>query len=460
MKGRCGCILGLTAGLIGLAVPLLGATDSSLLTADVSARTNRLTPLVKAVHAVLPSVVSLSTERVMRQAQSPWGDEDPFFADQQPLPSKSVSLGSGFLIDESGLILTNAHVIRNASRIVVTTYSGKSYEAREVAEDLQMDIALLRICHLRSDYQFPPVRLGRSNDILLGETLISMGNPYGLGNSVATGVVSGIGRKAVYKKKIIFSDIVQLNIALNPGNSGGPLVNLDGETIGMTMSSFKGAEGISFGIPLAQIRAILAKWLIPENAGEVGLGILPEIDPEDETVLIVRQLIEGSPAALAGFRVGDRIVGINGVRIRNTIDAGRMLYKLRTNEELSFMLSDGQMLVLSTETVPLKNGRSLALSLLGIGIQPLSKPLSQALRYPFSQGVVVSRITRKGLDLVRGDMILRVNNVPIASSRDIARALRSVPMGAMIAVETCSITLGGNGDAILSRKILHIPVGG
>lgn len=438
----------------------LSATDvDTILNIGSAERTNRLTPVVKAVHAAIPSVVSLSTERVATSAKSPWGDDDPFFR-IFPQTSKTVSLGSGFIIDESGLILTNAHVIQNATRIEVTTYSGKRYEAREVAEDIPGDIALLRILTPVSDSAiFPPIRFGRSNDLLLGETVISMGNPYGLGGSVAMGIISGIGRKAVYKNKVIFDDIIQINMAVNPGNSGGPLVNLDAETLGMAMSSFKEAEGIGFGIPLAHIRESLVRWLIPENAGEVWLGLLFEPDRYNPSLLIVRQVSAGSPAEYAGFARGDRIIAINDIPIKSTIEAGRTLFKLTAKEDIDFHLDDGRILSVLTEQLPLADGRSLAQMRLGLRLQTLTPKLAAALQYPFTNCVIVTQVPPNIKGVNRGDILLRLNHIPISSMRDVARALRSFPVGSEMDVEFCSVVPSETGETILTRRTQLLKTG-
>lgn len=461
MRGGTRSFRSLTTLLVMTTAGFLHAqnSDHSPFELSETRSTNRLTPVVKAVHATLPSVVSLSTERVLSFSRSPWGDDNPF-STISPQAERSVSLGSGFFIDETGLILTNAHVIHNARRIEVTTHTGRTFEARRIAEDPSADIALLRIVTPVTDSTlFPPIKFGRVSDMLLGETVISMGNPYGLGGSVATGVISGIGRKAVYNNRVIFDDIIQLNVAVNPGNSGSPLVNLDAETIGMAMSNFKAAEGIAFGVPLTHIRDALARWLVPENAGEAWLGLSLSTDPFDANMLRVQAVAPGSPAENAGFTKDDKIVAIDDQPLAGTIEAGRYLFKIQPQRTMKFQLLDGRILRVTIEALPLADGRSLAQMRLGIGLHNITPAIAKSLRYPLSDCVVVTQPITGSNDVKRGDILLRLNHIPIASLRDVARALRSVPVGTEVQAEVCTVTFNDKGDPQLNRRTVPLKIG-
>jgi serine protease Do len=280
----------------------------------------RLNPRVRAVAKVLPSVVNISTERVVAQSYSKYDPYDPFaelfnqfLGLQEPYKTTS-SLGSGVIVEASGLVVTNEHVIRKASRIIVYLSDGSSYDAMPVAIDISNDLALLRLEGLEADRRLVAIPFARPDDLLLGEDVIAVGNPYGLGHSVSTGVLSAIGRKFTYKGKVIFDDILQTDAAINPGNSGGPLVNADGQLIGLSLAIQRDAEGIGFAIPVKRLEEILGVWLLPSRFGLNLLGIVPgtKVLPENHCQAYIREVRLESPAGKAGLQPGMIVTAVNG----------------------------------------------------------------------------------------------------------------------------------------------------
>jgi S1-C subfamily serine protease len=218
------------------------------------------------VERVAPAVVNISAEQITEQRISPFGglSRDPFFDrffEDFNVPEfrrrvKSTSLGSGFLVDAQGHILTNAHVVANASKIRITLVDKRSFPADLVASDPDSDLAVLRV----SATGLPQVAMGTSRDLMVGETVIALGNPFGLSNSVTTGVVSA-SRRSLRTGGREFRDFIQTDASINPGNSGGPLVNLDGEVIGVNTAIVQEAQGIGFAIPIDKARRILGDLL-------------------------------------------------------------------------------------------------------------------------------------------------------------------------------------------------------
>ena len=234
----------------------------SLSTPMSPAVANRRTPVVEVVSEVLPSVVNIGTEKIVKvrytdPSRRVRGDLfDEFFSEFFGPPVKegyrrSNSLGSGVIIDPRGYILTNYHVIERASVIRVTLSDESKYEAVFVAGDEISDLALIKIEPLKP---LKAVTFGKDDDLLLGETVIVLGNPFGLAQTVTVGVLSAKNREARYEGEILYRDILQTDAAVNPGSSGGPLVNIDGQVIGISVAIYREAQNIGFALPVSRVR--------------------------------------------------------------------------------------------------------------------------------------------------------------------------------------------------------------
>ena len=400
----------------------------------------RKTPTVRAVAKIMPSVVNIGTERMVSVSYSPWGADpyakifDEFY--KQQVGRKELSLGSGVIIAKEGLILTNSHVAHRATRIFVNANNGNQYLAKEIAGDPLNDIALLQITNNKKNHLFQPVDCARPGDLLLGETVIAVGNPYGLGNSVSRGVLSATKRKMSVNGKVVFTDIIQTDAPINPGNSGGPLININGRLIGINTAIFAKADGIGFAIPLTRIEAVLAKWLIPERFGELSLGIVPGAKRgEDKTTFIVKTVMKGSPAEKTGLRRNDVIMRLNGKTPDSLISIGRVLWKLRAGDKITFSIKGKDDVVLRVEKLKFLDGCDLALNKLGLGLQKLTPKLATALQYPLHGGLIVNEIVPKSLGVRRGDILVRLDDTPTYEFSDIRRALKNKRYGdAILAV--------------------------
>jgi Do/DeqQ family serine protease len=299
------------AALLLCALPALADRNSA----------GRHTPTVQAVERVRPAVVNINAQEVVktRVADDPI---DAFFGRFRQRDQVRTSLGSGFVFDPAGYVLTNYHVVARGSRIQVSFDDGTDYTAKVVGTDPGGDLAVLKI---QSDKKFPAAPLGGSNDLMLGEPSIAIGNPFGLNQSVSLGVVSALHR-TVRAENRSYYDFIQTDASINPGNSGGPLINGDGEVIGVCSAIYANAQGIGFAIPIDRALRV-ARELV--KSGELALSWwgfdADTVDPKlSKGGAKVTAIEDGSPAAKAGLERGDIIVSADNSPIRD-VDELRFL---------------------------------------------------------------------------------------------------------------------------------------
>ena len=314
-------------------------------------RPDTLAPLVAEVK---PAVVNISTTQAPRQQprrgfRAPFRGQEPFedFFERffgGPMPQESrpqQSLGSGFIIDKEGYILTNNHVLENAGTISVKLANEKEYEAKVVGRDPRTDLALIKIT-ARAD--LPVVQLGDSDTLRVGDWVIAIGNPFGLGQTVTAGIVSAKGRVIGQGP---YDDFIQTDAAINPGNSGGPLFNTKGEVVGINTAIFSqsgGNIGIGFAVPIS-----MAKGLVPQlkakgrvSRGWLGVSIGPvtdeaakELKLKDKKGALVMEVVERSPADRAGFQQGDVIVSFDGKDVAGPAELPRLVASTAIGKEVS-----------------------------------------------------------------------------------------------------------------------------
>ncbi len=311
-----------------------------------SSREARMTPVVSAVRAVAPAVVNITSARtVERRAGRGLFFEDDFFRQffgpgfgpmpGQPQRQTQESLGSGVIIDgDKGLVLTNAHVIAGGTSIKARLLDGRVLDATLVGSDPDFDVAVLRLN--TGGKPLPQAAMGDSSDIMIGETAIAIGNPFGYTNTVTTGVISAVGR-ALKHEGGTYADLIQTDTAINPGNSGGPLVNLAGEVIGINMAIQAGAEGIGFAIPINKARRVVAQIVHGGHVSPAWLGVSGQ-DVDARTAryfglerprgVLVTEVAPGSAAEKAGLRPGDLITTLGGTELD---DKDQYLGVLRTS---------------------------------------------------------------------------------------------------------------------------------
>jgi serine protease Do len=377
--------------------------------------------IVEVVDKVSPAVVNIAAEQTVRRRPSILDD---FFFGIDPRSRRAQqSLGSGVIIRPEGIILTNDHVISGASRILATMKNGQELECDVVGSDADNDLAVLRVRNPRGT--LPTIRLGTSSDLMIGETVVAIGNPFGLSNTVTAGVLSALGRSVPGENQRMYTDFVQIDAPINPGNSGGPVVNIQGDMIGVATAIIGGAQGIGFAIPVDRAKRIVDDLLRFGEVRAVWIGVRGQTLTTGNAELArpggfrVRSVTPGSPAAGAGLRPGDLIVSVDGAAI-----ASREAFET----------------ALSTRGP----GRPMRLVLRGsngertVTVQGQSPPADLGVRILREQlGITVSR-TRGGLQInvvdrngdaadrgiESGDLLLGLNGANVRSLEDVNRILQ------------------------------------
>ncbi len=312
----------------------------------VPADSARLTPVVRAVRAAAPAVVNITSARFAERGRlSPL---ERFFG---PLPDrleggarqKRVSLGSGVIVDGGrGLVLTNAHVVAGGDEIMIHLQDGRDFPARLLGAEPDFDLAVLEI---RGASGLPSARLADTGDLMPGETVIAIGNPFGFTHTVTTGVISALGR-SIRNEGGMLTDLIQTDAAINPGNSGGPLLDLDGRLIGINTVLDARGEGIGFAIPAGKARRVLEDIMAGSRAAPLWLGLLgQDVDGRtaqalglDAAGVLVREVVPGTPAAGAGIEAGDVLLSLNGTTLRDGRDLVNALRNQTSGERVRVAL--------------------------------------------------------------------------------------------------------------------------
>jgi len=302
--------------------------------------------LAPMLEEVVPTVVNIATEGFVEQSAHPFFS-DPFFSQFLEMPQrrsrrKTQSLGSGVIVDAgNGLVLTNAHVIDNAQKITVNLLDGREFKAELVGSDPETDIAVIKI----APDDLIGINLAESNDLRVGDFVIAIGNPFGLGQTVTSGIVSALGRSGLGVTG--YEDLIQTDASINPGNSGGALVDLNGRLVGLNTAIYSGTGGnigIGFAIPIDMVKQVMSQLV---EFGEVTRGFIGVeyqdltrelsqafgLDQYLEGVVLV-EVLDGSPAEKAGLEVGDVITRINNKRIKNAIQFDNEIAMNRAGAEV------------------------------------------------------------------------------------------------------------------------------
>jgi serine protease Do len=402
-------------GLVLLAVPAARA--------DVA---RRRTPVVDVVQKVAPAVVFIGTEQVVDRRMRGTPLEEFFFGDgRRPQQQTVQSLGSGVIIDASGTIVTNDHVIRGASAVHVMLADGRQIDAEVVGADAQNDLAVLRV---QSKTPLPAAKLGTSSDLMIGETVVAIGAPFGLTKTVTSGVLSAMGRSFKANDQL-YIDFLQTDAAINPGNSGGPLLNLDGEVIGINTAIFSGAQGIGFAIPVDKVRRIVQElksfgkvrpaW-VGINAVDLTAPVARKLGWERGDGVVVESVDPGSPAAAAGVRPGDVVAELGGSPVEDADEFQARVrgYPARAAMPLVLWREGHQVSVTVTPTeFPATQADAFAWDRLGLRLSPSRGALAVSAVRADSQA--------DGFGIERGDLIVRLNNVALDSPGAFREALIS-----------------------------------
>jgi len=404
--------------LLAVAMQLVAAQPA------FSALNERLTPIVRAIRNCSPAVVDIQGQKSV--------NETP---DGTPSPPRQVNgMGTGVIIDSRGYILTNHHVVDGVRRINVTLEGGRTYVARVVAHDKETDLAVIRI---RSPKSLPVIRLGSSHDLMVGETVIAVGNAYGYDHTATQGIISALHRNVQVNETQQYLDLIQTDASINPGNSGGPLLNIDGEMIGVNVAVRAGAQGIGFAIPVNKALDITARLLNIEKLENHWHGMTAlSIDGPTGPITIAR-VARDSPAQQGGLQRGDRLERIGSTPIVRAMDVERALLGRRTGESVPVVvLRDGESLELklSLATRATRRSRKIASNtteslqeetwaMLGLRLEKASSNLFRNSGNPYQGGMRVvavkpdSSAAKQGVR--KGDVLVRMHRWTTATSKDI-----------------------------------------
>lgn len=388
----------------------------------------RRNQVVEVVESVGDSVVNISAETTFTRRLSPF--YDLFFFDVHPGYERKYtteSLGTGLLITGSGIVVTNAHVIEGADRIVVTTQTGNEYQAEVIGLDVPSDLAVLKLKEWKGDV--PPAKLTTSSDLMIGESVIAIGNPFGLSHTVTTGVISALDRTVKGEQGQVYSDFIQTDAAINPGNSGGPLVNVLGDVIGINTAIISNAEGIGFAIPIDRVKRVV-KDLI--QYGEVrpiwtGMKVRSLSVEEQEWMnmkqkkgVVVERVYHGSPAEQAGVQPGDLVLTINDHTIRTLDDWATVLSSVMPDTRVTLVLK--------------RNGKSVEKSLLltgppeDLGEQLFETAVGIIIRESYRSGLIISDVVEGSVadryGITEGDLVTGINGARVETLKDVNQQMQ------------------------------------
>ncbi|MBI5845266.1 MAG: DegQ family serine endoprotease [Deltaproteobacteria bacterium] len=465
------CLLALALAFAAGAVTAGAVTPGPVSTGMVAAGVPDLPSFSGLAESAGKSVVNISIEKTESVGGflGPFGGGDEFqdffgrfFGDSIPREYKRQGLGTGFVIDKDGHIVTNSHVVEKADLITVRTSDGKKYEAKVIGRDSKTDIALIKI---EGASDLPVLPLGDSDALKVGEWVVAIGNPFGLDHTVTAGIVSAKGRAIGAGP---YDDFIQTDASINPGNSGGPLLDLDGRAVGINTAMVAHGQGIGFAIPINLVKRIVADL---KKSGEVTrgwLGIAVQELSEDVAAyygvpekkgILVGSVVEGDPAHKAGLVAGDVITAYNNKPLAEPRDLSRLVAETPVGQKATLSVwRNGRLEKIQVEVARMEEDEAKTAEKPGprseskVGLdESMGWSLSDitpqvAKRYELTEtsGVVVMAVRRGGraekAGLKPGDIIKEINRVPVKDAASARKAASGVKKG-----ETLSLLVNRDG---------------
>jgi Do/DeqQ family serine protease len=405
-------------------------------------------PLVKQTSG---AVVNVYAERVVQRPNVFAGDPffEQFFGQRMPNRSeKQSSLGSGVILSDDGLVVTNNHVVEGADDIKIALADGREFPCDVVLRDERVDLAVLRV---KAKEHFPVLSIGNSDAVEVGDLVLAIGNPFGVGQTVTSGIVSALARNQITSGD--FGFFIQTDASINPGNSGGALMNMNGELIGINTAIFSrggGSNGIGFAIPANLVKVFLATAAQGKKSFErpyvgatfdaVTSDVAEAIGLKSARGALVTRVVEGGPADKAGLKTGEIVTAVDGIPVEHPDALG---YRLTTaglgkQATLTVQMTDGQrQVVLALNTAPESTPRDERLiegrnPFAGLKLANLSPKLATELQMPTDKiGVVVTDVTRGSpaarLGFAPKDILISLNGDPVTSTKAMEATLDDDP---------------------------------
>lgn len=426
-------------------------------------------PVVK---KAAPSVVNISTTKTVTRNVPDFFQVDPFFQDffggmfggngnpfgfgggGAPQKYKSTALGSGFIIDTDGYIVTNNHVIEGADEIIVKLHDDREFKAEIVGTDPLTDLALLKINPKGASIS--PILLGDSDRAEIGDWVVAIGNPLGLGGTVTAGILSAKGRVLGDGP---YDNFIQTDVSINPGNSGGPLINMDGEVIGINTAIIQSAQGLGFAVPVNMLKNILPKLKKDGKVSRGWVGIV--MQPLDEQLaasfglpdtkgVLVADVTKGEPGDKAGLKAGDVIVAVDGKQAETSRALAAIIGSKNPNERIVLtIIREGKRQNITVKLGERPDNNQIASTYKNQKPQKQSGDIQvknitpeEARELGISNGVIITSVNKdtqafeKGLK--PGLVIVQLNNKPINSEQEFYRVYNSIKKGDLMAVKVVS----------------------
>ena len=445
--------------MIFLAAIATAVSSLSVVSLVVAASLPNFTELVEEVG---PSVVNISTTKKVTRTQhlppgmkmpelpenSPWGELfKKFFGEEGGVPEQfnTQSLGSGFIIDESGYIITNNHVVKDADEIIVRLTDRRELKAKIIGTDARSDVALLKV----DADNLPAIKLGNSDKLKVGEWVVAIGSPFGFDNTVSKGIVSQIGRNLPSENYVPF---IQTDVPINPGNSGGPLFNLDGEVVGINSQIYSrtgGFMGLSFAIPINVAINVVEQLKDKGRVSRGWLGILIQdvnrelaesFGMEKPMGAVVLKIMDNSPALAAKFKIGDVVVEFDGKTIQRSSDLPIAVGSTHVGSRVKVkVIREGKTTTLHVTIAELPSEEELAqanpekhskVNRIGAVVEDLTHEQRSTLDIG-NGGVLVTDLKNgpaREAGIRRGDVILKINNKNVKSVKHFRQLLKKLPV--------------------------------
>lgn len=422
---RAGACLSIANLILGfwIAAPL-AAQSSSQRVSDV-----RETPTVLAIRRASPAVVNIHGQKTVRStAAGMAGANDPDSFRQVN------GMGTGIVIDSSGYVITNYHVVEDVEEIRVTLDGGATTTADLIAAQVRRDLALIKV---KTDQPLQTIPRGTSSDLMVGESVIAIGNAFGYVHTATLGIISALHRDVPVNETQDYEDLIQISAGINPGNSGGPLLNIEGEVIGMNVAVRVGAQQIAFAIPIDQVIDIVTEMIEQRNDGRLSTGLRTSGGPRDGDGVTIANVSASSPAAREGLKPGDRVVRVGSDFVDDRLDFALALLNTDPGAEVEFGINrDGQRLALAMKIDPGQNDQASttedrAWSVIGVRAKSVSdvamRRLNSRMRTKYRGGLYVTAV-RPGSPadhngITPGDVLLGIHGWQTSSMKDLAGIL-------------------------------------